>query len=747
VAGKRIRHRGAESTEHHQKTRFLVLSLCALCLCGKTLLGAALDACRQHLDRGRITEARRCYLDAGRATSDPRLLAEIYWKLGDKHKANDLFRAAVAAQPKDAERRVAWGRLFLEAYQKDEAAKLFKEALELDPRSAEAHLGAALVASGSFESAAVEQAKKALEINPKLSEAHTLLASLALEEDDAKAAGEHLGRALEGGGSPLQAYALKGAIDLLSGKNDSEWTAKALAHNPRYGEAWATPAHFFVITRRYRQAVDLYRRAIEIHPELWEAHAQLGVNLWRLGDEAGARRHLELAYSGDRFSAVTVNSLKLMDSMKRFQTHSTPRIILKLDEKEAELLRPYVEELLLKAIDTFSKKYNFAPERPVQLEVFPNHEDFAVRTMGMPGLGALGVTFGYVVAMDSPSARPPGGFHWGSTLWHELNHVFVLGMTGHKAPRWISEGLAVYEELAAGEGWGDRLTPDVIRAIKDKRLLPIAELDKGFVRPRYPSQVPVSYFQAGAVCEMIAQKWGFQKLLAMLRAYTEGKTTPQVVRQELGLEPAQFDEQFQAFLRPRTDKVVGSFEEWRKLMETAVKLARDKNFTALVEPARRARDLYPEYVEAGNPYELLAEALAERGDKAGAAKELEAYRLAGGHSPRALKKLAELEQELGRKDRASHVLEQLLWVWPGDEELHAKLGDALLGSNQPQRAAREFQALLALKPLDPAAAHYNLARAYHQMKNREKTREHLLSALETAPGYRPAQKLLLEINR
>jgi hypothetical protein len=60
---------------------------------------------------------------------------------------------------------------------------------------------------------------------------------------------------------------------------------------------------------------------------------------------------------------------------------------------------------------------------------------------------------------------------------------------------------------------------------------------------------------------------------------------------------------------------------------------------------------------------------------------------------------------------------------------------------------REFQALLAVKPVDPAAAHFHLAEAYYQLNDREKTREQLLGSLEAAPGYRPAQKLLLEINR
>ena len=91
---------------------------------------------------------------------------------------------------------------------------------------------------------------------------------------------------------------------------------------------------------------------------------------------------------------------------------------------------------------------------PVQVEVYPDHEDFAVRTMGMPGLGALGVTFGEVVAMDSPSGRPPGEFNWASTLWHEMSHVFILTATNIRVPRWFTEGLAVHEETEVVPGVG-----------------------------------------------------------------------------------------------------------------------------------------------------------------------------------------------------------------------------------------------------------------------------------------------------
>ena len=71
--------------------------------------------------------------------------------------------------------------------------------------------------------------------------------------------------------------------------------------------------------------------------------------------------------------------------------------------------------------DTLAARYEFTPNGPILIEIFPKHDDFAVRTLGLPGMiGALGVCFGRVVTMDSPRARPPGEFQWEATLWHEL---------------------------------------------------------------------------------------------------------------------------------------------------------------------------------------------------------------------------------------------------------------------------------------------------------------------------------------
>ncbi len=89
-----------------------------------------------------------------------------------------------------------------------------------------------------------------------------------------------------------------------------------------------------------------------------------------------------------------------------------------------------------------------------------------------------------------------------------MSHVYILSATNHRVPRWFTEGLAVHEEGEASPEWSDRLTPEVLVAIRDKKLLPVAELDRGFIFPEYPEQVLVSYFQAGSICDYIKEQMG-----------------------------------------------------------------------------------------------------------------------------------------------------------------------------------------------------------------------------------------------
>jgi tetratricopeptide (TPR) repeat protein len=332
-------------------------------------------------------------------------------------------------------------------------------------------------------------------------------------------------------------------------------------------------------------------------------------------------------------------------------------------------------------------------------------------------------------------------------MWHEMSHVYTLTATGHRVPRWFTEGLAVHEETAVSPDWGDRLGPDVIAAIKAKKLLPITELDRGFVHPVSPPQVIVSYFQAGRICDYINEKWGWDTLLSMLHDFGAGEDTAAVVRKELKIEPAEFDKRFLEFIDADTKNVVEHFDEWKQGVKKVAELSNTKDWGAVIKEGTAIRDMYPDYVENHSVYEALATAYMAKGDKPAAIAELERYAKIGGRNPESLKLLAKQLDEAGRKKDAADVLNRLNFIYPMDNGAHRTLGTLWFDQGNMAGAIREFQAVLAHIPvIDPAQSHYDLARAYNANHQPDQAKEELLAALEAAPGFRPAQKLLLELS-
>ncbi|MGB7730476.1 MAG: hypothetical protein WBL50_20780 [Candidatus Acidiferrum sp.] len=696
---------------------------------------------------GHPSEAQTCFENLTRS-GDAYFRAEGFWGLESWEQANEQFRLATQPANSKALYKVRWGMLLHERFNDTDAAGLFREALAKDPSNAGAYLGLAVVSADGFDGKAAEYLAKAIQLDPKLAVAHELMADFALANDDRGAAAAEADKAIALEDDALDAMAIHAAIELIADRSPDAWFAKIRAINPRYGEAYARVARQLELHYRYEDAVTYYRKAIEADPRLWAAHSALGIDLMRLGKEDEPFKELELSYNNGYRDAATVNSLRLLDSYKNFDTFRDSATILKLNKTEATLLLPYMQAELHTILVTYEKKYRMKLPGPVQVEVYPNHEDFAVRTMGMPGLGALGVTFGEVVAMDSPSARKPGDFNWGSTLWHEMSHVFILTATNHRVPRWFTEGLAVHEEGERSPEWKNRVTPEVLVAIRDKKLLPVATLDRGFVSPEYPSQVIVSYFQAGSICDFVKEKWSEGKLLDMAHSYAKLQTTPQVIQQDLGIAPDDFDKQYLAWIGQKYGTEAAHFDEWRQKLKTLYAAAQQKQYDVVVQQGPAILAMYPEYVDEANVYLLMADADKAKGDARSEAAILTAYEHEGGQMPAVLKRLAALEEAAGKPAQAAATLERVNYIYPvKDEDLHRRLGDLLFAEKQYDGAIREYSARVASNPVDKAGAEFNLAQAYFAAGQKDKAQESVLAALETAPGYRPAQKLLLELQR
>jgi len=258
--------------------------------------------------------------------------------------------------------------------------------------------------------------------------------------------------------------------------------------------------------------------------------------------------------------------------------------------------------------------------------------------------------------------------------------------------------------------------------------------------------VIISYFQAGRICDYINDKWGWDTLLAMLHDFGAGEDTASVVRKELKIEPAEFDKRFIAFVEADTKKEVEHLDEWKKRLKSMFEMTTTKDWAAVIKEGTAIRDMYPDYVEEHSVYEMLASAYMAKGDKEAATAELQRYEKIGGRNPESLKLLAKNLEEAGRGKEAADALNRLNFIYPMDAAAHRSLGGLLLAQGNSKGAIREYQAVLARNTQDPAQAHYDLAKAYQANKQIDQAKEELLSALEAAPGFRPAQKLLLELS-
>ncbi|HEY1340187.1 MAG TPA: tetratricopeptide repeat protein, partial [Bryobacteraceae bacterium] len=301
--------------------------------------------------------------------------AEALWKARRFQDANNVFRILVANHPDNLDYKVRWGRLFLDHAQPADAADLFNEVLKIKKDHAGALVGLALIAADDFEHRAADLAHKALEANPKEIEAQELLARFALEDNDNAKATEEAKKALEIDPNSIQGKAILATMDWLADKKDTQW-------DPHAARGYETAGHFFVLNRRYQEGIEFYKKALALDPQLYSARSQMGVNMMRLGDNEGAYKELETCYNNDFQDAATRNSLKLLDTLKKFVVFKTDTTVLKMDPKEAELLRPYFESEMKRAIATYEKKYRMKLEHPVMVEVYSNHDDFAVRTLG-----------------------------------------------------------------------------------------------------------------------------------------------------------------------------------------------------------------------------------------------------------------------------------------------------------------------------------------------------------------------------
>lgn len=690
----------------------------------------------------------------------------------DAKKVLELFfDAAKRVQPALVDNFIVAADLALSKNDFGLAAKEAEAGLKRHPENAELKFRLAQALWTSDRVQAIKALTETLSRNPNHNAAILFRADQAIDQEDYQLAGQLIERILKINPQHQLALAHRAIIAHLRGDYETEKTLrkKALAtwsKNPRVDY---TIGRKLSQKYRFEEGAKYQKLALELNPQFVPAKIQLAQDLLRLGRDQSGWELVAEANRLDAYNVLMHNLQTLHDEISQYSTLERDGVIVRMSAKEAKLYGPEVLDLLTDAKKVLTKKYEYEFDRPVIVEIFPRQSDFAIRTFGMPGgEGFLGVCFGHLITANSPASQAENPTNWQSVLWHEFCHAVTLGKTNNRMPRWLSEGISVYEERLRNPGSGEKISPTYRKMMLSDELTPVSKLSAAFLQAKSPIHLQFAYFESSLVIEYLVSEYGIETLRKILvdlgagipineslqrysgslreldskfKAYATQLAESYAAEldfSESGLGPTAPVRQIKAFLEKSPNNFSAN-------LQLAATLLGEKAYTdakaVLLKLAEKFKDqnVHPVILE------LLAQAYVGLGDEANELKTLHQFCLVGDDDLDVYRRLVTIYSEKEEWDKVLDATRRILAVNPLQIEPYRAMASAGEQLQDLDSTARALECLLQFETTDIALTHYRIARIRLAQDDLSNAKRHVLLALEEAPRYRDALRLLLEI--
>ena len=685
---------------------------------------------------------------------------------------DNFYNRVLKKDPKVVNAYLYSGELALDKYDYKLAAEKFRAGLKIQSENVDLQFGLVRSFFDSDRPYALELMEKLLKQNPHHAPTLLLLAEHHVLLEDFKEAEKQLEKIGKVNSRLPALWSQRAVIAHLNFeyKEKGEYRKRALKDWKANPEVDYQIGLLLSKRMRFEDSTEHLKQALKFDPNHLPTQIQLAQNLLRLGEEEEAMPMLEKLQQIDPYNVSIYNLLTLFDEIAEYKYYRRDGFTLRMETREAEIYGDQVAELLERAQKEMHPRYGFEPSKPVLVEFFPEQSDFAVRTFGfVGGDGILGVCFGNVITVNSPGGLGAKQTNWETTLWHEYAHTVTLGTTKNRIPRWLTEGISVYEEGLRDPAARRRMTPEYrARLSTDDGLIPLDELNQAFVRPKTPDMLMFAYFQSGMIVEFILGKYGDEALRNVLKGIGGRQRFTDAMDQYIA-SLDKLEKEFKEFAGEEAAKI-GKDLDWERpgddLSLLTAEEVRDwlkKNpdnywgITSLAnelineEEYEEAEKVLEELVQkdpgssvADNAYLLLARAYrrADNSEKEIAALEKALER--SSDNMQGFLRLMKLNFEQENWEAVAKTGRRAIAVNPFVTTVQRYLGESQFHLGQTERAIATFRKLLAIGADNPSQTHYRLAQLLHET-DREAAKRHVLDALAASPRFRDAHTLLMKL--
>ena len=332
-------------------------------------------------------------------------------------------------------------------------------------------------------------------------------------------------------------------------------------------------------------------------------------------------------------------------------------------------------------------------------------------------------------------------------------------------PRWLSEGISVYEEKRRRANWGEPPNPLYVHWLRQGEFEPPSRMSRMFLAPKSPQHLQYAYFVASIVVEFWVEQFGHEGLLKLLADLKDGLPITEAIARRTGSVEG-LDQAFEKHAKAFGQSIAPTLEfepipketpcqEWLKEHPSSYQAQhaqldqqmRQKDWTQSLAQAQRLYEAWPNDSSASSALTKLAMIHRQMGNTQSETESLIQLVNLDPHATEPLNRLIAIEQDAGNWDAVASHCKSMLEIQPMKTSVLELLANAGQNLNQPQEVIRSLTALSNLEPVDPADLEYRLAIAYDQTgKNRELALRHCLKALEESPRFGKALELLIRLH-
>jgi tetratricopeptide (TPR) repeat protein len=690
--------------------------------------------------------------------------------LDPKAVLDQLYKPAGEKFPLSADVEIAIAELALSKNDYQLAAEHFRKAIKLDDEDPRSHLGLVKAFLPSDEKIATQSLNRVLEIDSNHIGAHLIQIEQHISAESYAEAEKAIEKVLAVNPHQPDAWAYKAVLSHLASKHDEEGRCRgeALKHwtsNPRVDHLIGLQ-----LSRKYRftESVAYQRRALTMDGNYMPAKIQLAHDLLRLGQELEGWKLAEEVFDADQYNVVANNLVALRDNLGKFATLEEDGFVVRMSQNEADIYGQQVLDLLVDAEKKLASKYQVKIQKPVFVEIFPRQQDFAIRTFSMPGgVGFLGVCFGRVITMNSPAAQGSTLTNWKSVLWHEFCHVVTLQKTKNKMPRWLSEGISVYEEQLADQSWGDRMSPSYREMILGDDLTPVSKLSSAFLKAKSAKHLQFAYFESSLVVRFIVENFGEKSLVSVLDALGKGIPINDALSRHVGpidLLDKKFEQHVTTaaedfgknFDWEQPEEPITTSEAWNAwltehensfhgLLGLATAQIKESQPDAALKTIETFESLLDKDTRESSAEMLKVGAWRQLKEIENETLALESVLTLEASDIDACLRLLQIYSDADDTKNVKRMARLLQAINPLLKSSHRTLALVAEKENDDQLAIESLSALATMDPLDKADTYYRLAAAQFRQQDTVAAKRNILLALDAAPRFRDAHRLLLKI--